>query len=565
MEHPYSCTRHDDPWLFIDELGGERCQVCDETAFGPGYGCYECDLYAHKPCAKLPQELQHPSHPKHPLYRSLPRSSEECDGCREKKWNSKYHCSDCELTLCIKCTSLPLTQNTEFHVHPLTLSQKLTISFICDACGKGGKGMFYFCAKCSFFVHLHCISLPLIQLPLIIEPEIHNHPLTIVRRCTSFTCDACGKEGAGKFYFCATCFFVSHLNCALLPSIVKVIRHHHPLDLTYSLSTHRSGRFVCKLCVSEVDMDYGVYYCSICDFAAHLHCATSKEERDETFVRKSKDEEFIESSSSIMEHENLGRHESIDTLAFVVKKIKLGEDGSKIVEEIKHFSHEHDLKLNDMLGINHKCNACMRSIFPPFYACAQCGFLLHKTCVELSKKIRHPLHEHSLILCPKEPYFPDLFVCSTCRRLCHGFTYSCKKCKFGIDIPCSLIPYTITHASHEHQLILSRSSKAKRCSHCDSDEGFKYCCADCEFSLDFRCLTLPHAIKYEQHEHSFTLCFSPEDDSDEYYCDICEEKRDPKHWYYYCADCIYPAHPDCILGKFLNYPSLNHLVLKIST
>ncbi|XP_035551490.1 uncharacterized protein LOC118349848 [Juglans regia] len=193
--------------------------------------------------------------------------------------------------------------------------------------------------------------------------------------------------------------FVSHLDCACLPSIVKVTRHNHPLNLTYSLSTNRSGRKVCKLCVSRVDMDYGVYYCPSCDFVAHLHCATSKEDRDETFVPKSKDEESIESSSSI---EDLGLDESIDSLAFVVKKIKLGVEGSEIAEEIKHFSHEHDLKLTDKVGINKKCNACMRSIFPPFYICAQCGFFLHKACVELPRKIRHPLHQHPLILRPKE-------------------------------------------------------------------------------------------------------------------------------------------------------------------
>ncbi|KAF5454028.1 hypothetical protein F2P56_023726 [Juglans regia] len=562
MEIQYSCSQHDDPWLFFDELDGQLCLLCVEKAFGSGYGCDECGVYMHKSCAELPQELHHPSHPKHPLHLMYlpPPSRKECDSCREKQITSKYNCSDCELNLCVKCTSLPLTQNTHVHDHPLTLAHKLTISFICDACGKEGKGMFYFCAKCSFLVHLHCIFLPLIQPPLIREAEIHNHPLTLVLKSISFICDACGKEGGGTFYFCATCFFVSHLDCACLPSIVKVIRHNHPLNLTYSLSTNQSGRKVCKLCVSRVDVDYGVYYCPSCDFVAHLHCATSKEDRDETFVPKSKDEESIESSSSI---EDLGPDESIDSLAFVVKKIKLGVEGSEIAEEIKHFSHEHDLKLTNKVGINKKCNACMRSIFPPFYNCTQCGFFLHKACVELPRKIRHPLHQHPLILRSKATFCS---VCKTCCRLCSGFTYNCEKCKFNIDVQCSLIPDTITHASHEHQLILSRSSDAKKCSCCDSDQGFKFCCADCEFALDFKCLTLPYTIKYEQHVHPFTLCYSPEDESDEYYCDICEKERDPKRWYYYCADCIFPAHPDCILGIFLNAPSLNFLgVLSIST
>jgi hypothetical protein len=34
-----------------------------------------------------------------------------------------------------------------------------------------------------------------------------------------------------------------------------------------------------------------------------------------------------------------------DSLAYAVKKITMGEDKIEIVQEIKHFSHQHDLKL----------------------------------------------------------------------------------------------------------------------------------------------------------------------------------------------------------------------------
>jgi hypothetical protein len=58
-------------------------------------------------------------------------------------------------------------------------------------------------------------------------------------------------------------------------------------------------------------------------------------------------------------------------------------------------------------------------------------------------------------------------------------------------------------------------------------------------------------IKYEPYEQSFALCYKGEDDfDDEYYCDICEKPRDPKYWFYYCADINFPAHPKCILGEY---------------
>ncbi|XP_041020070.1 uncharacterized protein LOC121261667 [Juglans microcarpa x Juglans regia] len=198
----------------------------------------------------------------------------------------------------------------------------------------------------------------------------------------------------------------------------------------------------------------------------------------------------------------------------------------------------------------------MRYIFTPYYACAQCRFFLHhKPCAELRRRMRHPLHEHSLMLLPRSTYASGSFGCDACDRSCNGFTYNCKECKFDLDVQCSLLPYNkFTHDSHEHGLILSRSQEVDRkCNNCDSDKGIKFCCADnCGFALDFKCLTLPHTVWYEQHEHPFTLCYAPEDDSNEYYCDICEEEQDPRCWFYYCADCIYPAHPECILEEFPN-------------
>ncbi|WRX22742.1 DC1 - like 10, partial [Theobroma cacao] len=40
-----------------------------------------------------------------------------------------------------------------------------------------------------------------------------------------------------------------------------------------------------------------------------------------------------------------------------------------------------------------------------------------------------------------------------------------------------------------------------------------------------------------------------EDDCGEYYCDICEEKRDPTHQVYYCKKCTYITHIQCVLNK----------------
>ena len=83
------------------------------------------------------------------------------------------------------------------------------------------------------------------------------------------------------------------------------------------------------------------------------------------------------------------------------------------------------------------------------------------------------------------------------------------------------------------------------------DDFFR--CTKCEFTLNFGCATLSHTIKYKQHKHPFTLNYIAEDDSSEYYYDICEEKRDhPNHWFYNCEECSYLHIPNVFLGEFLN-------------
>jgi hypothetical protein len=196
----------------------------------------------------------------------------------------------------------------------------------------------------------------------------------------------------------------------------------------------------------------------------------------------------------------------------------MGEDKIEIVEEIKHFSHQHDLKLIDELLINNeKCDGCMHPIFPPFYTCGQCRFFLHKSCVELPKKKRHPLHPHLLTLLAKSPYVVGNCTCSVCCWECDGFIYHCEKCEFDADVRCSLISNIFTHDGHDHPLILSRALYDEECSCCDR-AGKVFRCADCEFTLDVICGTLPLTVRYRLFEQPFKLCYNAEDGSDgEYY------------------------------------------------
>ncbi|KAB1202271.1 hypothetical protein CJ030_MR8G010105 [Morella rubra] len=543
---------HEHPLIFNEQLQNDRirqdCWWCMETSpiVGSNYSCKECSWFIlHKSCAESPRELHHPLHPKHPLIPHAHQKWIKCDGCDQGRfWNFSYYCSQCNFNLDPQCASLQLTKKSQCHDHLLTLVQK-SLSFSCDACWEEGKGMFYYCVTCSLIAHIKCSFLPLIEPPLTMNTEIHNHPLTLVRSYLSFICDACGKEDKGRFYFCDTCSFVAHQKCTTFPSILEVVWHKHPLNLTYSHQAHWN---VCQICDQRVDKNYGIYYCLRCDFLVHLHCAMAEEERDETFVSRLKVTKLIE-STNMSKQKDLVHDKSIDLPPYVVKNSKLGVDEIEIDVEIQHFSHEHPLMLTNEPNINEQCDGCVRPIFSPFYSCTRCKFFLHKSCVELPREKRHPLHQHPLILLSNRLHFDDLFRCNACRRYCNGFSYCCEDCNFDLDVKCGSISNVFTHDGHVHRLILFTSG-LYFCSGCNSATRYGFSCDNCEFKLDFRCATLQHSASYEPHKHPFMLRYNAEDDSGEYYCDICEEEHDPKLWFYYCADCSYPAHPNCILGKF---------------
>ncbi|XP_050272553.1 uncharacterized protein LOC126715792 isoform X2 [Quercus robur] len=448
-----------------------KCTGCGEAIVGSCVCCGKCSFLLHNSCAKLPRELQLPIHDKHPLVLQITKNDE-----------GTYKCNYCNL--------------------------------VC-------KHFFYHCPLCKFVLDVKCAS----SLQSILEVEIHDHPLALFQGSISFTCNFCGKKGQDKPCQCALCGIWFHHKCAFLPHMVKHMRHKHPLNLTKLLKTDQSEDRLCQFCVKKLETNYGIYYCSSCDYVVHLDCAIDNFGMELTLERESKDEELFESTT------------------------RVGKDKIEVPIEIKHFSHEHELKLTDELENYEICDGCIRPIFPPFYKCAQCSFFLHKSCVELPNKKQHPFHMHTLTMKSRRPM---LARCDVCELFTNGFTYECSICSgFELDVSCSLIPEKLTHVGHEHSLILSSTTLDEKCSACNYKMKI-FRCTKCEFTLDFGCATLPLTVKHRQHEHLFTLRYSAEDNSGEYYCDICEEERDSKFWFYYCDECSFPAHLKCIFGKFLN-------------
>ena len=148
------------PLVFNQDGRRRYCRGCREVFYGPSYSCEECGLSAtvhHKSCAELPLGLHHPLHPIHPLILFSPRRWQiyKCELCKEDKDVYTYRCSRCDFNLHITCASLAPTMDAEFHHHPLTPVWKW-ITFTCDLCGKEDKGMPYLCNTCGFWIHRRC-------------------------------------------------------------------------------------------------------------------------------------------------------------------------------------------------------------------------------------------------------------------------------------------------------------------------------------------------------------------------------------------------------------------------
>ncbi|XP_039062118.1 uncharacterized protein LOC120206573 [Hibiscus syriacus] len=340
--------------------------------------------------------------------------------------------------------------------------------------------------------------------PPFIKGKYHEHPFTLFWKQASFICDACGLEGNSVSYTCSACNFVIHPKCASIPPIIKVPRHDHPIFHNYFLSGNELKNRDCKFCDTEVNIDYGCYYCS--------------------------DDEGLDDDLT-----------SINPITCFIEQNETGE-----MIRIKHFSHAHDLILSDNFTDNDKtCDGCMLQILTSFYYCSSyCDFYLHKSCAEsLRKKLRwFHAHLQGLIL-----IVGYIFKCNLCDCESSGFAYKCEVCNEHFFLP-SVVDrdYRIKHPAHEHPLFFLEKVHGN-CKACGESWVNLHRCKRCDFNLDFSCQSLPLTVRDRRDEHPLALTYQEGNDYSEYlYCDICEKERDPNHWFYRCETCDLSAHLKCV-------------------
>ncbi|KAG8499321.1 hypothetical protein CXB51_005884 [Gossypium anomalum] len=430
-----------------------------------------------------------------------------------------FYCNKCDVDLHVSCAKYR-TRATKHSCHPhnlLQLGKSIIEGISCRVCGrKNCNDSLFSCRKCDFNVHPKCIPQP-----SSFQHKRHLHPLTLVSPFAEddsedYYCDMCETERNPEIhvYYCVECNYIAHINC-VLSEMLRVSFHPHPL--IPNGDDDKETIFLCdrceQLCIGSR------YSCKLCSFNLESRCATSK---DETLKEKS------------------------------IKTI------------VNHFSHRHQITrykigiLESHPDFDLNCMACRQCICCIIYACTQClEFFVHESC------LKHMLMEVQILFHPQHPlhtfpFISDPFeICKACGEYVEHLVFSCLQCDISMHYSCAKYQFReIKHNCHaDHHLLhlgkgffSDESPLYTACGLACKDTLFN--CLKCRFYIHLECIPLPSIVKHKRHLHPLVLTtLVTEDGSEEYYCDTCETQRYTEHDIYYCKECNYTSHIDCVLSE----------------
>lgn len=482
--------------------------------------------------------------------------------------------SECALMEPIKCEGQPNIEHRS-HQHPMPLVQIFTEEkVVCFACQSSCLGAStYACTRCKYFLHKWCAECPLTNLTHPSHPSHHLH-LCVEHDQNLITCLSCDRNVCSFILSCSECNWNMCIECYLLPKHLNQYYFHsnHPDDhpnLTRSLSTN-SSEFICSLCHLSFKSGTSRFECTKCGFVIDVDCALNP-------------------------------------------SITMEDSG-----HFRHFYHQHPMVLviDDARdkGVDKSCLACHSPCISgvAYFSCTECKYFLHKSCAELPLKISHALHKNHplflglldpdtqfLVTNPLDEYLPmsplpgshtklctesiSSICCLTCQRKItpNSLLFQChdQSCEFRMCVRCIFENPIIKYERHsQHRLCFVKEvpdilecnayngycklpvTSAELC----STEYSMFRCVHCDYNLHLLCGPLPCTIKYKYHIHPLIFVDSVvEDNSGEYYCDICESERDPKICVYYCQECKYVAHVYCLIYEVQHvYDIINNSNIK---
>lgn len=557
-----------------------HCGGCDYPIRGPIYCCEPCKYVLHRSCAEFPPYITHPFHPQHPAEIFVRKNWPHRSNGREVPRHTLSYCcfAGCgfEITGVDAMATMPDEEGSDretlkhvSHEHPLAACRlKRECRLECSGCKRTISGQTYVCYDCRFVLHEECA-----KLSESVEHPFHTaHPLNLVSDPEGLSkCVACKKPGA-LFYSCNECQYCLDVSCAAATlttknqregegSVISHLAHEHELARFHVKSEIRARCAFCSKFLSSGDM----YGCPRCGFFLHEACAQESVEiahpfhPEHTLTLRKADKSvgpFIDlcfccyRGSGEYHDYYFGCRQcgfNLDIVCFLESLAYFKGGGSM---EIEHFLHEHPLRFSR--NPVKTCEICRDITNGPSYFCStmNCNFWLHKSCAELPSTKDHPFHPlHQLSRIHTEA--SGIFTCNACNIKSNTSAFSCVECSFHLDSSCALRTPDFKHPLHEHKLAYFPETEQLKCNACgDSCNLDLYRCVQCNFNLHRSCLELPKTVKHGRHWHLLTLYDKYlEDDTGEYYCEICETRRHPDRGVYCCMSCEFFAHIECALAE----------------
>ncbi|KAL4302868.1 hypothetical protein GQ457_10G027450 [Hibiscus cannabinus] len=351
----------------------------------------------------------------------------------------------------------------------------------------------------------------------------HQHPLLFNEEESNPSelghCSKCGEVMSGPSFSCAEpeCEFYLHKECAEVPlQITHPFHRDHPLLLLSNPPTDQGydGGFWCTFCGERGEMF--VYHCS-CNIDLHIKCA------------------FF-------------------TFNFAERNFPHLQDVAYKDPSISTQNSNKELESS-------KCFACWEPLFDSAYYSLDCGFNLHKKCVELSSEINYPLHyQHPLRL----QFSVENLPCNICYNIHRfGLSYYCSLCNFTIHIACLSPPPTVQGKVHQHTFTLFFRQIPFTCDACGvQGNSVPYLCLNCNLLVHKKCISFPPIIKFLWHEHPlFHSFFIRIDDSksQNWDCVVCLDEVNTKHGSYYCSECHFILHVTCAIADEKAYSEIESI------
>ncbi|MFQ6668520.1 hypothetical protein Gotur_034136, partial [Gossypium turneri] len=433
-----------------------------------------------------------------------------------------------------------------------------------------------------------------------VQSSFHLCPLRIAYyfrysfHARSDDCFLCYETITSKFsYICKlSCTFQTHVECAVKPMVeysdeeytIQHFTHHHPLKLVDSNQKHTVICSFCEeLCSSSSSSSSSTYGCMGCKFFLHKSCMksiprqlTNHRIHPCALIFISDSDRYSDTKCDCCgEHIVPGMKFSCGACALNlhIKCALFPIADSEDAKEIQHFSHPHTLALvqnGEEYGSEARCVACAQICLAPaptFRCSRSCShFFLHKSCyVKLpykSYKIKHPSHPDHPLTIKSLPYNDHLRTCDAC---CRGIdstllAYSCREyeCKFNLHLDCYRVLASIKFSGHKHLLTLFEKTADVTCHLCGGNcRNFVLRCVPCDINIHLQCFpSAPKTIKHKSHLHPLILTKShfeyelnSDEEEDEFYCDVCEQKRNQKEMVYYCVECKFIAEVKCVVDE----------------